>query len=209
MSYSLALNSGIALLSETTEERAGLCGQENTGDDFELMRRHIAGCDAAFGKLFDHHHMRLYRYCARMVNDQTVAEDVMQEVWERVVLLRERRIVVRQPSALLFTMARRLCLNQIRGAKRFTRLEEEAESGTARDDLEEMAVEALTHLPLLYREVLTLNIYSGYGLEEMAPMLGVSPAAVWKRASRARTMLREEVERMMANERGAENRRGQ
>lgn len=209
MAHALALSGRLPLLSGTPEGGAVL--RANAGQsDAELMQAHLDGDNAAFGALFDRHHMRLYLYCARMLSDTAAAEDVMQEVWERVVRLRERPMAVRQPSALLFTMARRLCLNQIRGARRFTQLEEmhQEVGDEVRDDLEEMAVEALGRLPLPYREVLALNIYSGYGLEEMAPMLGISAAAVWKRASRARTMLRQEVEKMMAHDAAQATRRG-
>jgi RNA polymerase sigma factor (sigma-70 family) len=60
-------------------------------------------------------------------------------------------------------------------------------------EIECIILDALEKLPGDDREVLALNIYSGYNYGEIAEILGKSADAVWQRASRARVKLRKIV----------------
>lgn len=167
--------------------------------DVQLFRRFLGGDDAAFMELFDRHTHRLYMYCLKFVGDRKHAEDLVQDLWERLIRLRnERRDSAEQlenPVGFLVRMARNLSLNHLRGQRRSSSLEELSEWEHPRSQMremsheEELVVAALEHLPPSQREVLVLNAYSGYRFDEIAEMLGEQVGAVRTRAWRARVQL--------------------
>jgi RNA polymerase sigma-70 factor, ECF subfamily len=172
--------------------------------DTQLFERHLHGDDAALVELFNAHNHRLYVYCLKLVSAAALAEDLTQELWEKVVKMRLEPPSVRNPGGFFVRMARNLALNAIRDRRRLTSLDDLGEMAhpievqRERTEMEEIVESALARLPFEYREVLILNAYSGYNHEEIAAMLGKSPQAIWKRASRAREKLRALVVAMSA-----------
>ncbi len=165
--------------------------------DTDLFQRFREGDNGAFGELFRRHNPRLFLYCLKIVGDHQGAEDVTQEMWEKVIGLRaDKGAEVRNPVGLLVRMARNLCIDHLRRSSRMVvmdEIDERAQPMFANSDpseAEEVAVAALDQLPYDYREVLVLNIYCGYRYDEIATMLDKTPDAIWARASRARTQLR-------------------
>lgn len=199
-------------------ERRRVSRSTSASSDLDLFNRFIAGEDEAFVMLFRQHNQRLHTYCLKILGDAEAAEDVTQEMWEKVIGLREKPQEVRSPIGLFFRMARNLCLDHLRKSRRLVPLddpEEQMRAGEERTDLtelEEMAVAALDKLSMDYREVLVLNLYCGYRFDEIAAMMGKSPDAVWAQASRARAQLRKIVAKelgSMENEKaGTKNPRG-
>ncbi|HVZ41083.1 MAG TPA: RNA polymerase sigma factor [Candidatus Kapabacteria bacterium] len=172
--------------------------------DARLLDRFMAGEDAAFVHLFNTHNHKLYSYCVNIVRDADAAEDITQEMWEKVLRMRVEPRVVKNPAGLFVTIVRNLSLNYLRNRRKFAVLDGTEESLAAshheRTEQEEMVVLALEKLSFDYREVLILNAYSGYSLEEIAVMLGKSREAIWKRASRARAQLSKIVVKMLETE---------
>lgn len=75
--------------------------------------------DAAVSSLFEAERSRLFNYCARMVGDRAMAEDLAQEVFVKALLaLRRRPEAVSDSRASLatwlFTIAHRHCLDHLR-----------------------------------------------------------------------------------------------
>jgi RNA polymerase sigma-70 factor, ECF subfamily len=172
--------------------------------DTLLFERHLAGDDAAMVELFTTHNHRLFVYCLKLVGSEAAAEDITQELWEKIVRMRVDPPVVRNPGGFFVRMARNLSLNFIRDRRRLSSLDElgeavhSADEARERSEMEEIVEMALARLPFEYREVLILNTYSGYNHEEIAAMLGKTPQAIWKRASRAREKLRALVVQLTA-----------
>jgi RNA polymerase sigma-70 factor (ECF subfamily) len=179
-------------------------------DDAAYFERFLAGDDTAFAELFDRHNHRLFVYCLKFLGSTEMAEDVTQELWERVVRLRREPQQVLNPIGFFLRIARNLCVNAQKRSRRFSPLAELPESshprgrmaGDERSELEEAVGVGLTMLPFEYREVLILNVYCGYRLDEIATMLGKSSGTIWMRASRARAKLRRIVLSMVGDERG-------
>lgn len=193
----------IPLATSTRSERHTPTANTAVGPDTLLLSRHLEGDDSAFVELFNRHNNRLFAYCLKMVGRSEVAEDLTQELWEKVIRLRQQPKSIENPVGFFLTMARNLSLNHLKASARTSRFDDLPESAHPTDDLrersemEEIVVAALATLPMDYREVLILNMYSGYGFDEIAVMLGKSPEAIWKRASRAREKLRAEVVKRM------------
>lgn len=190
----------------------------NASDDLDLFNRFLTGEDEAFTMLFRKHNQRLYTYCLKIMGDAGSAEDVTQEMWEKVIGLRLKPQEVRSPLGLFFRMARNLCMDHLRRSRRLVPLDDPEEqmpadeSQTALTELEEIAVASLDKLSMDYREVLVLNLYCGYRFDEIAVMMGKSPDAVWAQASRARMQLRKivakELDAMESEKHGTKNPRG-
>lgn len=64
----------------------------------------------------------------------------------------------------------------------------------ASPDPDDTLLRTVQALPLRDREVIHLYYYEGYDTNEIAELLGISPAAVRKRLSRARDKLKHELE---------------
>jgi len=182
-----------------------------------LFEKFLAGNDEAFAELYREMNPRLSAYCWKL--SPANADDLMQELWERVIAMRSRKGShgkgvqagssaprdVESPLAFLFRMLKNLAIDQHRKEKNEIPLDDDATDeshGTylshstsveQSTDIECIILDALEKLSDDDREVLVLNIYSGYKYGEIAEMLGTSPEAVWQRASRARIKLRKIV----------------
>lgn len=86
--------------------------------DETLMQRLARNDTAAFDRLFRRHRRAVFSYSFRMVGDGPAAEDLAQECFLRVWRARERY----QPAAAfrtwLFTIARRLALDELKRRER-------------------------------------------------------------------------------------------
>ncbi len=173
--------------------------ESSNQEDSILLARFREGDDRSFLELFRRHNGRILLYCLKIVGDHPVAEDLTQEMWERVIGLRREKVEVRNPVGLFVRIARNLCIDHLRRKGRVIAIPDIDEMSTPMyatsepTELEETALAALDRLPYDYREVLVLNLYCGYRYDEIAVMLGKSPDAIWARASRARTQLRRMV----------------
>jgi RNA polymerase sigma-70 factor (ECF subfamily) len=165
--------------------------------DQTLLERFLQGENAALVELFDRHNRRLLVYAQKILGDADGARDLVQEVWVRVLKLRGRSRRVDNPVGFLLRMTRNLCLTALTRRRSLVRLDDLREADRPRheqaSDRDESIVAALERLPFEYREVLVLGVYCGYSTDEIARMLKRTTAAIWKRASRARALLRSEV----------------
>jgi RNA polymerase sigma-70 factor (ECF subfamily) len=199
----------ISAESVRTSQRPRTSAQQ--ADDHELFARFLAGDDEAFMELFDRHTPRLGSYCRKMVRNDEAAEDLMQDVWERVIRMRESdRPAPPNPLGIIFWMARNLCLNHLRDRRSHASLDlvadhPDAEQGI-RDvsQLEELVVMALDRLPMEQREILILNAYSGYSFEEIARMIDQNVGAIRTKAWRARRQLKRAIVGLIELDGGAD-----
>ncbi len=173
--------------------------EEQLNNDARDFARFLEGDERGFRALFKRYQQRMYVYCLKILGNQQQAEDVTQEMWERVIQLRAAPQPVRNPGGLLLRVARNLCIDQIRARKPLVPIDDANESHllaqTEREpsELEELVLTMLDRLSFEYREVLILNLYCGYRFDEIAAMTGKTPDAIWARASRARAQLRKMV----------------
>lgn len=177
------------------QERAG-GARKNIHDDVTLFMRFLDGDDSAFMELFHRHTPRLYVYCLKIVGDEEIANDILQDVWERLARFRSQgKEAPGSPLGLLIRITRNLCLNHKRDRRPSLPLEAIADWKAERTrhnemtEMEEAVIVALERLPVPQRELLILHAYSGYTYEEIAEMMEESVGAVRTRAWRARVKL--------------------
>ncbi|MFC5354356.1 sigma-70 family RNA polymerase sigma factor [Azospirillum himalayense] len=136
---------------------------------------------------------RLVRLAYRMLGSVADAEDVVQDAYLR--WLATDRETVRQPAALLHTIVTRLCLNELKSARRRREtyigpwLPEpivDAEELDAIDDITLPLMIALERLSPLERAAFLLHDVFGVGFDDVANAIGRETAACRKLACRAR-----------------------
>lgn len=140
---------------------------------------------------------RLIRLAYRMLGSVADAEDVVQDAWAR--WLATDRDAVLEPAALLRTIVTRLCLNELKSARRRREtyigpwlpepIVEDGESDTG-DDITLPLMIALERLSPLERAAFLLHDIFGMGFDDVASAIGREPAACRKLASRAREHIR-------------------
>ncbi len=148
---------------------------------------------------------RLTRIAYRMLGSVSDAEDVVQEAWLR--WLAADREKVREPVAFLKTIVTRLCLNELKSARRrrmsyvgpwlpeplLTTSDVEVA-----DDITLPVMVALERLSPLERAAFLLHDVFSMGFEEISTAINREPAACRKLASRARARLQEARPRFSA-----------
>jgi RNA polymerase sigma factor (sigma-70 family) len=169
-------------------------------NDSELMRQVRGGRTAALATLFERHHARLYGYCLRMTGSRATAEDLVQDVFMKML---KYKATFKDDSELvpwMFGIARNSCLAHLkRRANDHVPVAQHVEEVAADDAPDEphddresdLVRQALLRLPAERREVLVLSRFEYKSYDEIARVLDCSVGAVKVRVHRAMKQLRE------------------
>ena len=170
--------------------------------DSILMGRVRDGELELLAELFERHHRRLYQFFVRLVGDRGAAEDLVQEVFVRLIKYRHTWRSEADFVPWMFALARNAGVDHFRARKRddrrdtalvpepvapvphaVQRIEERERASLLRAALEQLAPEK--------REVLLLARFGEMRHDRIASVLGISPGAVRVRLHRALKELRE------------------
>src|ERR1035441_9595467 len=91
---------------------------EHSDPDAALMLRVKRGDRAAFAELVGKYQQPLFNFICRTLRDEAESEDLAQNVFLQVYKSRQRSQHTAKFSTWLFTIARNLCLNEIRRRSR-------------------------------------------------------------------------------------------
>ncbi len=175
----------------------------------ELMLRVQKGNLAAFEALYERFHKQLYSFIFRFVKERTLAEDILQETFLRI--LRDRKTYRKSSHflAYLFTIGRNLCLDALKKwEKKHVISNQQDYLKTARDikkgpldimedaEISKTLQKEIDSLPPDQREILVLSKYSGLTYEEIAQIVGSTSTAVKQKAYRALLSLRQKLEKL-------------
>lgn len=178
----------------------------------ELFARFLAGEDAAFVEIFDRYDKRLRLYCTKIVRNTQIAEDLTQELWERVIKMRSNPIDIAEPARYLLRIARNLCLKHLGRERPSSSIDDLYESDHPSESMpepshmEELVKMALDKLPFEQREILVLHNYLGYSYEDIASLRGETLGSVKMRAMRARGRIGRILSAFLALEKEGESR---
>jgi RNA polymerase sigma-70 factor, ECF subfamily len=176
-----------------------------TSSDEILVERIAAGNKFAMQALFARHRTSMYRWLLRLVSNETIAEDLLSEVfldvWRQAGRFERRSSV----STWLMSIARHKALSA-RRRRTEAQLDEKVAATVAdpADDPEvllqeknrdELLRRALTRLSREHREVIDLVYYHDKSVDEVAHILDLPPATVKTRMFYARKKLAELVNR--------------
>jgi RNA polymerase sigma factor (sigma-70 family) len=182
-------------------------------DDVEIVRSCLAGSEAAYRQLMARYQRPVYSLAMRVLRQSEDAEDVVQETFVRVFKALERYDQARPFSTWLFTIAARLCIDQLRRRKMKTfslsgkdsesdedRVIDLEDPGPKPDEVvagweDETRVQALVDLlPPHYRIVVALRHQQDLSYEEIAEALKLPLGTVKARIHRARAILKKHIE---------------
>jgi len=175
-------------------------------DERSLVAGLRAGDADAFDAVYDAYRPRVFAFLLRMSRNRTLAEDLLDETWLRLV---RRAPALRSDTRIgpwLFTVARNLYWSSRRdGLAREAHAPEllalwpcPAPWPTPFDlasagELERRVERALSTLSPHHREVILLIAHEGLTPTEAAAVCGVAPESLRQRLSRARAALAEKL----------------
>jgi RNA polymerase sigma-70 factor, ECF subfamily len=172
-----------------------------TSSDISLVSRIAAGDKLAMQALFARHRTFVYRWVLGFVSDETLAEDLLSEVFLEVWLRANRFEGRSSVSTWLMSIARFKALSALRRRANLE-LNEEIEIGVAdpADDPEAalqvklrgmLLRRALSRLSPQHREIIDLVYYHEKSIAECVEILGIPAATVKTRMFYARKKLAE------------------
>ncbi len=166
--------------------------------DETLMVRYQRGDRDAFTVLVRRHHRPLYNFVLRQLRHQSLAEEITQEVFLRVVQSAHEYKHEARFSTWAYAIARNLCVDQLRKAqhRRHPSLDQplgpgdetralaevvadpkplgNAEHGAAATQMRVMLIQAVETLPDDQREVYLLREVANLSFKEIAEVTGVA-----------------------------------
>ena len=181
----------------------------------ELVRRAQARDEAALRAIMQANNRRLYRLARGILRSDSEAEDVVQDTYVRAFT----HLDGFRGESGLSTWLSRIAINEALGRLRKatpqvewsalpeTMLEAQIiqfplssaagdpEKSMAQREIQRVVEHAIDELPDPFRMVFIARVMEGMNVEETAELLGVRPETVKTRLHRARTMLRENVEK--------------
>jgi RNA polymerase sigma-70 factor (ECF subfamily) len=163
--------------------------------DSQLMGRVRDGDVALLGELFERHHQRLFHFFLRLARSRQAAEDLVQEVFVRMLKYRHTFRTESEFVPWMFALARNAAVDRHRARPK--ELPQEPDAPEPEADLPHPIVgleraeqagrlrRALAQLTPAKREILLLARFSELKYDRIAEMLEISEGAVKVRVHRA------------------------
>jgi RNA polymerase sigma-70 factor (ECF subfamily) len=163
--------------------------------DEALMLQVRSGQTGLLAELFERHHRAVYGFLYRMTASREMSEDLVQEVFLRILRYRETYATHTSFAAWMYGIARNALIDQMRKRRPESAWDEVLpdlqSSETPADEQirsrQETALlqRALASLPADKREVLILSRFQNLQYNEIGRILGCEPNAVKQRVFRA------------------------
>jgi RNA polymerase sigma-70 factor, ECF subfamily len=179
----------------------GSCSVEADQCDYRLIERIASGDKLAMHRLYTRHKVRVYRFALRFVNDETVAEDLVSDVfldvWRRARTFEGRS----QVSTWLLAIARHKAIDTM-NSQSTDPLDEETcnsvedpsdnpETATEKNQNRAIFLNCLAQLSAAHREIIGLIYYHQKSVNEVAGITGIERGTVKTRMFYARKRLAE------------------
>jgi RNA polymerase sigma-70 factor (ECF subfamily) len=184
--------------------------------DIRLMELVSAGQTDAFKQLVERHQRLVIGTVARMLGNNSDAEDIAQQVFVRVWKNASRYVPRARFTTWLLTITRNLVFNELRRRSRHaqvplqTEVDEEErplkdeqtlapDASLLEQELQQAIDAAIASLPETQRMAVVLRRYEQLSYEEIAEILEQSVSAVKSLLFRARTELRASLSRYLSS----------
>jgi len=190
-----------------------MTGTSDTTDEAQIIASILAGNTHLFHDLIRPHERSVYAMALSLLHNEADAEDVAQEAFLKAF----RNLGKFRGESKFSTWLISITLNEARGrlrSKKNVKLESLDEpregEGTVtpallrdwreipsealeRQEIRQMLQQAITDLPVIYREVFLLRDVEDLSVNQSAEALGISIASVKVRLHRARIMLQKKL----------------
>ena len=177
---------------------------DNDIADEDLMLLYQQGDAGAFEILYGRHKGPVYRYVLRQCQHRETANELVQDIWMKLIQNHKGYEVKAKFTTWLYTIARHRVIDYYRqqGNRGFDvqECEEEGLDANLKDQPDihveiqqeiNRLVAAVNSLPILQREAFLLKEEAGMGLEEIAKITGVNRETVKSRLRYAVNKLRQ------------------
>lgn len=132
--------------------------------------------------LFERHHVKLYNFFLRLTWNQGISEDLVQEVFCRILKYRNTYRAESKFTTWLYQIARNTHIDHLRKLKDELPIEEQwvetmSSESTPEEEVEQdqdiqFIREALARLPIKKREILLLSRFQNLKYKEIAELMG-------------------------------------
>jgi len=181
------------------QERAGTENDQTMklAPDEDLMLDVRNGAGETLGVLFDRYHTPLYNFYSKLTGDRTLSEDLVQEVFLRILKYRQSYQPGTPFRAWIYQIARNARVDHYRKTPKHITFEPEmAPAVMPKDSAQHLEESELLHrammqMPEEKREILILSRFQELRYDEIARLLGCELGTVKTRIHRAIQELRQ------------------
>ena len=143
------------------------------------------------------HSNKLYGYAMRFLRNTEDAEDILQDVFERLWLNR-KKVEVEKAKSWMFTTAHNAMLNLINKKSRVQlpgeeNLPESSKKDVNKFESNQVVDRAVNILPPIQKSIILLRDLEGYSYEEIGDMLSLSSSQVKVYLFRARNKIKKQL----------------
>lgn len=169
--------------------------------DEQLIQWVADGDPSCLATLFERHHRGVYRYLLQMRNDRALCEDLVQDVFLKVLRKAKSFRGTGSFKGWLYNIARNVALDELRKSRRqgTDAVDEEtmgelatdrsAEQDAAGQQKASLVLQALARLPAAVQEVIWLGRFELDSYEELGQALNCTAGAARVRMHRAVALL--------------------
>lgn len=157
-----------------------------------------------FQEIYLTYRQDMYAIAYRILNNCEDAEDAVHEAFVSIAdnFAKINQIPCQEIRYYLVIIIRNTAINLYNKNKRRAKHSETLEENEISIEIDyfekfeyESLVKAISELPAIYKDVIYLHYYEERTAKEIAKLLKITPAAVWKRVERAKRMLKELLEK--------------
>lgn len=149
----------------------------------------IQGDERAFTAIYDEYSVQLYRNILRMVADEDIAKELLQDLFLKLWTNRERLTTTKSLKPYLYRMAANLVYDHFRKVAQDRKLLDRliyltveydisAEDRMLNEETETLLKDAIEHLPPQRKLVYTLCKLEGKSYQEVSELLNISVATI-------------------------------
>ncbi len=158
-----------------------------------LVGDKVKDSELAFSLLYERLSPKVWAYCLRLTDNETIAKDILQETFIEFYNIIDSETIIMNIQTKLFNISRKIYLRILRKRQDLISFEEDIHSFVMpedNDELLDLIKKALKKLPDDYKEIFILREYNCLSYQEIQEITGESLSNVKVRIHRARAKIR-------------------
>ena len=152
-----------------------------------------------YNECVDKYSDNLYRFLLKNIKDEALANDFVQDSYEKL-WLNYKKVDIKKAKSYLFSTGYHIMIDYIRRNKRMDAVGDteyfEHSHSEQYSDLKEILNKAVEQLPETQKAVLLLRDYEGYSYKEISEITGLNESQVKVYIYRARVFLKNYIVRI-------------
>lgn len=170
---------------------------ENLTDE-QIVRMVVQGNKNLYSQIISRYQNKLFRYVNFLLNDESKAQDVVQETFIKAYINLKGFDTKRKFSSWVYRIAHNEATNLIKKHKRFVSIDKDMDFDSGldvEDDYIKFEISKNTHkcleeMDIIYREVLSLYYLDGKSYQEISEILRLPVGTVSIRIKRAKSIMK-------------------